>query len=110
MKQFEIEIIDNELKEKFGVGVGFIDIVIPIEIWMKLPPKLDHKILFRDRTERDSAIILNEIYSHLIEQFKFFLSQKKENFKVDESSFFDEPIKLGNRSLIKILYYSKGEE
>ena len=34
MKQFEIEIIDNELKEKFGVGVGFIDIVIiePISV------------------------------------------------------------------------------
>ena len=110
MKQFEIELIDPQVKQLFTVGVGFIEILKPIEIWKKLPPHLDHRILFRDHTRRDHKIIMHEIYLHLIEQFKYFLKEESESFYIDPKSFYDIPIKVGDRSMIKVLYYSKIEE
>ncbi len=110
MKQFEIEIIDKEIQSKFETGVGFIEIVKPIEVWIKLPPNRDHKILFRERNERPIDETLKAIYYHLIEQFKCFLGIDSDQFSIDSNSFHDEPIKIGNRSFIKLLYYSKEEE
>lgn len=110
MKQFEIEIIDEEIKDLFGIGVGFIEIIKPIEAWMKLPPNVDHRILFRDRTGKEDEMILNEIYTHLIEQFRCFLKEESKNFSIDQESFYDEPIKLGNRSMIKLLYYLEKDD